>query len=376
MNADVPQGFFSASGAAAGSAPSLRDIRQGTFGHRGWMHRHHHGNGKTDETGITLEEIPSERPASGEGSSVGKDDIANVAPQKAPIIRIPTGTQYNADGYPIAPKVPWKTSFAIGLKSFGKWMLTLKGFLITVYFLNVVAWGGMLFLVLIGGAPAMCPPGEPPTCNGDNTTRRIWIENTSQILNALFCLTGFGLAPWRFRDLYWLLVYRIPGRTKEKRQVGIRRLAGIHNDWFRLAGSQNWAEEGVDDEHNPSVPLPLRKKLNPPATGVRAEPTATWKMDFVVWCNVWNTLFQICLAFFMWNYNRLVIPISHVEVSLTQHRITRPNWATGLFIALAFGVSGAGGIMILVQGKKVKKVEGVLPKGVTGGADGQEKTPA
>jgi hypothetical protein len=34
----------------------------------------------------------------------------------------------------------------------------LQGFLITVYFLNVIAWGGMLFLLLVEAAPAMCHP--------------------------------------------------------------------------------------------------------------------------------------------------------------------------------------------------------------------------
>jgi Protein of unknown function (DUF2985) len=33
-----------------------------------------------------------------------------------------------------------------------------QGFLITIYFLNIVAWGGMLFLLLVNAAPAMCNP--------------------------------------------------------------------------------------------------------------------------------------------------------------------------------------------------------------------------
>lgn len=43
-------------------------------------------------------------------------------------------------------------------------------------------------------------------------------------------------------------------------------------------------------------------------------------------------------------------------------RYNRPAWATGLFVALACGVAGAGGIMMYVEGKHVKKVEGVPPK--------------
>lgn len=65
--------------------------------------------------------------------------------------------------------------------------------LIVIYALNIVAWGGMLFLILVGGADKTMT---------DDRTRKVWIEIDSQILNALFCVTGIGLIPWRVRDLY------------------------------------------------------------------------------------------------------------------------------------------------------------------------------
>jgi hypothetical protein len=68
-----------------------------------------------------------------------------------------------------------------------------KIILIIIYVLNIVAWGGMVFLILVGAANQTMP---------DEQTRRIWIEIDSQILNALFCVTGIGLIPWRVRDLY------------------------------------------------------------------------------------------------------------------------------------------------------------------------------
>lgn len=40
-------------------------------------------------------------------------------------------------------------------------------------------------------------------------------------------------------------------------------------------------------------------------------------------------------------------------------RIQRPSWATGLFVALACGVSGAAGYIMWQEGNKVKKIEGV-----------------
>ncbi|KAL9062978.1 MAG: hypothetical protein Q9157_008500 [Trypethelium eluteriae] len=241
-------------------------------------------------------------------------------------------------GYIEPPKLPWTVSTVIGLKAFWRWFLTPMGFLITLYGLNVVAWGGMLFLLLCNASPAMCRP----TCNDINSPRRIWIEIDSQILNALFCVTGFGLIPWRFRDWWWLLYYRLGKKTE-----GLRRLAGIHRGWFRLAGSDFQDEvpenERLSDAENPALPIPLSKRPDSPLTGVRAPPTATWRLDFVIWCNVLNTFLQACLCGFMWGMNRY----------------NRPSWATGFFIAIACVVAGMGGIMMFVEGKKVKRVEGV-----------------
>jgi Protein of unknown function (DUF2985) len=202
----------------------------------------------------------------------------------------------------ITPKVSWTTKTKRGLMKAIRWVFTLKGFLITVYMLNVVAWGGMLFLLLVEAAPAMCHP----SCGALYSPRRIWIEITSQILNALFCLPAFGLIPWRFRDLYWLLVWRWGIRGNEMKSMGERRLAGIHNDWFRLRGSENVTQVNHLDEDNPAVPFPIDKTPAPPTTGVRAPPTKTWKMDFVVWAFVWNTFFQTVLSAFMWHYTRFV----------------------------------------------------------------------
>ena len=67
-------------------------------------------------------------------------------------------------GYKFPPKHTWGEATVIGLKAFWKFTLTPFGFLIVIYGLNVVAWGGMLFLLLIGGgAEFMCfPKGAPP----------------------------------------------------------------------------------------------------------------------------------------------------------------------------------------------------------------------
>lgn len=181
--------------------------------------------------------------------------------------------------------------------------------------LNVVAWGGMLFLLLVANPPAMCHP----TCNDDYSARNVWIEIDSQILNSLFCVTGFGLIPWRFRDLYYLLKWRV-----KKNENAFIKLQEIHSSWFRPAMSADVVEAVAE-----------------PETGARAPPTKPWKLDYVIWLYCWNTFFQCGLSGLMWGMSRF----------------DRPPWSTGLVVALACIVAGMAGGQVWWEGRKVKRVE-------------------
>jgi hypothetical protein len=248
------------------------------------------------------------------------------------------------NGYHFPPRYLWHETlrqWGIDLWAFYN---TGFGFFLVIYSLNIVAWGGMLFLLLCNAAPVMCQPMND--CDHIDSPRRIWIETDSQILNALFCVTGFGLAPWRIRDLVLLLQYRIGGNMK-----ALRELAGVHRSWFRLEGSDRLPpyvgpkniEETVSRFQLEAIPHPVETISSPPPTGVRASPTAMWKLDFVVWFNILNTILQIVLSAFMWGLNRY----------------DRPSWSTGLFVCLACLAAAAAGAMTGSEGKRVKAVEGV-----------------
>lgn len=62
-------------------------------------------------------------------------------------------------------------------------------------------------------------------------------------------------------------------------------------------------------------------------------------MDAVVWGNVLNTVFQICLATCMWAMNRF----------------NRPSWTTGLFICLACLVAGVAGVVMWLEKRRIQK---------------------
>ncbi|KFY25992.1 hypothetical protein V493_04323 [Pseudogymnoascus sp. VKM F-4281 (FW-2241)] len=377
----IPVGMCSATASLASSAPTIVDIRRGSYGSDGWsgdgqlmeksrrasLGRRNTSNsvaGKNGNVGgltnVTehqrlesqTESIPTSRQLGAIGSEGTVDSQKPVLQHNTAAVPLAGGSTTEPDqeyrtepfdnGYEFPPKHSWQTSTAIVAKAVWKFFLTPLGFLVVIYGLNVVAWGGMLFLLLCNASPAMCHP----TCDDINSPRRIWIEIDSQILNALFCVTGFGLVPWRFRDFYYLMKYRIQGD-----QVSLRRLAGIHSNWFRLEGSSelpidvgpNNIEAEISSLPESAVPYPLKAIPSAPLTGKRAPATPVWKLDFFIWMFVWNTFLQVVLATFMWHFDRY----------------ERPSWSTGLFVAMACVVAGVGGVMGFVEGKKVKSIEGV-----------------
>ncbi|RKF53867.1 putative alpha-l-rhamnosidase c [Golovinomyces cichoracearum] len=238
-----------------------------------------------------------------------------------------------------APKHRWNEAMIKVWKKFGKFSTSPFCILVTIYGLNIVAWGGMLFLLICNAVPAMCKP----TCNDINSPRRIWIEIDSQILNGLFCVTGFGLIPWRFRDLWYWTLYRV-----FKKDSGLLRLAGTNKKWFRLPVSQD-VPRTQSDTKDPTTASesgllnPESKNLKPPLSDVLAPPTAIWKLDLVIWTMIWNTLFQAMLSGLMWGLNR--------------HK--RPGWSTGILVTLACLAGGIGSLVSSLEGKKVKAIESV-----------------
>lgn len=151
----------------------------------------------------------------------------------------------------------------------------------------------MLFFLLLKAAPAM----NHPSADDNSSPRKKWLEIDSQILNALFCVTGFGLAPWRFRDLYWF----IQGAHMHKPSA-MQRLCAQNKSWFRPpTWYQETAEaEKTDEDATKSTTF----------TGQQAPPTPLWKLGFTIWMMILNTFLQAVLSFFMWHYNRIDRPVS------------------------------------------------------------------
>ncbi|UNI19696.1 hypothetical protein JDV02_005867 [Purpureocillium takamizusanense] len=336
---ELPEGFFAAAGGIASSVFSRQNVpRPGSSAPSSPVVQSPEARQTVPEPSNNIPSVAEEA-----GSREPKADGSSSSQTTSMPVDVPPAAAPFPNGYHFPPKHSFGQSMKLGSIAFWHYFLTPLGFVVTIYGLNVVAWGGMLFLLLCNASPAMCNP----TCDDINSPRRIWIEIDSQILNALFCVTGFGLAPWRFRDLYFLLRYRL-----QHKEEALRRLAGIHRGWFRLEGSTslpvNIGPRNVDQllaqgAPRSALPFPETKIPEAPLTGVRAPPTKLWKLDLVIWLMVWNTFLQCVLSGFMWGLNRY----------------DRPSWSTGLFVALACIVAAIGGLIMFLEGKYAKGIEGV-----------------
>jgi hypothetical protein len=196
-----PLGFLHASGTIASSLPTLKDVQKGNFNSDGWSgpgqrrnslaHRDtdfHVLNNLSNNVDASAQPVPAssrkatvmvadplhqiaETPNSEQdittvlektksallaekenGISEAGDSISNTG--TATLVQPHDHNVPYENGYQFPPKNSFAQSTKIALHAFWKFFLTPFGFLVTVYGLNVVAWGGMLFLVLIGGAPA------------------------------------------------------------------------------------------------------------------------------------------------------------------------------------------------------------------------------
>ncbi|KAI9640728.1 hypothetical protein NHQ30_011037 [Ciborinia camelliae] len=334
LNFNPQLGMCAATGIAIAYAPTLEELREPISGGANIEFNEHGHSTRTVTTDVNGDPCLAKGSSATQTHRLSFAQPLNISPslQKGNLDAVPE-TQPGFTKPSLKKRTTvveeerhgWGPAIKHGLAAFWKFALTPTGFLITIYGLNIVGWGAMLFFLLIDVAPAM----DYPSADSIDSPRKKWLEIDSQILNALFCVTGFGLAPWRFRDLWNLCRVRFG-----KNRNAMKRLAEQNKSWFRPGAWYTDSLKNDNEENGISAPTTF--------TGEVAPPTSLWKLSFVVWMMILNTLFQGVLSGFMWGYNR----------------INRPSWATGLFIGCGCIVSMLAGAMMWWEGRKVKMIEG------------------
>ncbi|KAI4725466.1 hypothetical protein E4T49_06805 [Aureobasidium sp. EXF-10728] len=174
LSYDPQPGMWAATGTAIARAPNLTDLRKNNIdfdvdGHLATrLAASNPGDYKRAATLPNVSPVPS-------ATTPGNADNKSLDPLIQSFSHSTTE--------PEAPKT-WQQTVVTGLVAFWRFFKTPTGFLITLYGLNVVAWGAMLFFLILKAAPAM---NHPDGGDADSSPRKIWIEIDSQILNALFC---------------------------------------------------------------------------------------------------------------------------------------------------------------------------------------------
>lgn len=153
----LPVGMFHAYGHYASAVPTMDDIQKGNFSKEGWsgpgQRRNSQAHRASDHHILHWYRCRNE----------SKKDVEKVTPDAHSLTAEPSVMEISAhdpsvpyaNGYQFPPNHSKWEATLIALKGFGRYVITPVGFVITIYSLNVVGWGGMLFLILCRGTPAM-----------------------------------------------------------------------------------------------------------------------------------------------------------------------------------------------------------------------------
>jgi hypothetical protein len=135
-----------------------------------------------------------------------------------------------------------REKFKRSMRGFGRYIRKPVGFLVTLYafllFLFGLAW--VLFLIgwiSVGGRQAY------------------FIEICDQVLTALFCVVGIGMAPWRAIDTYHMIyVAKYAHKTwRLRNERGLPKLKD-HNELPHRSSTHPW-EKDEDEDPNSEAPV-------------------------------------------------------------------------------------------------------------------------
>lgn len=155
---EIPEGFFAATGGIASSIFSRQAGPRPIPNSIDSTKAQPAASGDNTLLSTTILPTPEEnRTESSHDGSSGTQTIAQKSTGE-PVAAAPF-----PNGYHFPPKHTFGESTKLGLVAFWNYILTPVGFAVTIYGLNVVAWGGMLFLLLCNAGKSGILPRFPST---------------------------------------------------------------------------------------------------------------------------------------------------------------------------------------------------------------------
>ena len=248
-----------------------------------------------------------------------------------------------------------RARFKRSMRGFGRYVKKPLGFLVTLYAFLLTFWGAAWVLFLIGWISV-------------EGRQAYFIEICDQILTALFCVVGIGLAPWRAIDTYHMIyVAKYAHKTwRVRKERGLPNLRN-HNELPTRPDAHAW--ETGDEEEEPEEEPVLKaaeqekleyhqNKLSASHTFYKPHETTTHSafsirllIAIVVLLDC-HSLFQMALGGTTWG-------IYYKE---------RPKALTAIILTFSISCNISAGITISVGDRKSRKklvVEQMFRQGLT-----------
>ncbi|KAF2682600.1 hypothetical protein K458DRAFT_419444 [Lentithecium fluviatile CBS 122367] len=248
-----------------------------------------------------------------------------------------------------------RARFKRSMRGFGRYVRKPLGFLVTLYAFLLTFWGAAWVLFLIGWISV-------------EGRQAYFIEICDQILTALFCVVGIGLAPWRAIDTYHMIyVAKYAHKTwRLRKERGLPDLRD-HNELPTREDGHAW-EVGEDpdcDEEEPVLTAAEQQKLEhhqnklatshtfykPHETTTHAAFSIHLLIAIVVLLDC-HSLFQMALGGTTWGI----------------YYKDRPKELTAVILSCSISCNISAGITISVGDRKSRKklvLEQIFRQGVT-----------
>ena len=248
-----------------------------------------------------------------------------------------------------------RARFKRSMRGFGRYVKKPLGFLVTLYAFLLTFWGAAWVLFLIGWISV-------------EGRQAYFIEICDQILTALFCVVGIGLAPWRAIDTYHMIyVAKYAHKTwRVRKERGLPNLRN-HNELPTRPEAHAW-ETGDDKdvpEEEPVLKAAEQTKLEYHQNKLAASHTFYKPHETTTHCAFsirlliaivvlldCHSLFQMALGATTWG-----IYYKH-----------RPKELTAIILTFSISCNISAGITITVGDRRSRKklvVEQMFRQGVT-----------